>query len=104
MGDERIIVRYDQLGGGKSDALADSTIWTIKHFVDELDSLRAHLGIEKWHVYGHSWGTILGVEYYRRHPDRVSSLVFASPVLDMRAYERRGTNSSVRFPTRRRAL
>lgn len=88
LGDERIVIRYDQLGCGKSDSLADTTMWTIEHFVDELDSLRAHLGVEKWHVYGHSWGTMLAVEYYRMHPERVASLVFAGPVFDLPAYGR----------------
>ena len=90
LGDDRQIVRYDQLGGGKSDTTSDTTLFTIAHFVQELDSLRAHLGVQSWHVLGHSWGTILALEYYRAHPDRVASLTFASPVFDIAAYERRG--------------
>jgi len=89
LGDERVVVRYDQLGGGKSDTTSDTTLFTIAHFVDELDSLRSHLGVGKWHVFGHSWGTILALEYYRAHPDRVASLIFGSPVFDIPAYERR---------------
>ncbi|HKC46115.1 MAG TPA: proline iminopeptidase-family hydrolase [Gemmatimonadales bacterium] len=89
LGDERIVVRYDQLGGGKSDTTSDTTLFTIAHFVRELDSLRSHLGIQKWHVLGHSWGTILALEYYQAHPDRVASLTFGSPVFDIPAYERR---------------
>lgn len=89
LGDERIVVRYDQLGGGKSDAASDTTRFTIAHFVAELDSLRSHLGVERWHVLGHSWGTILALEYYRAHPDHVASLTFGSPVFDIPAYERR---------------
>ena len=89
LGGERVVVRYDQLGSGKSDSLTDTTTFTIRHFVNELDLLRAHLGIAKWHIFGHSWGTILALEYYRAHPDRVSSLVFGSPVFDLPAYERR---------------
>ena len=87
LGDERPVVRYDQLGGGKSDRISDTTLFTIAHFVNELDSLRRKLGVEQWHVLGHSWGTILAVEYYRAHPDRVLSLTLASPVLDIPAYE-----------------
>ena len=89
LGDERIVVRYDQLGSGKSDTASDTTLFTIDHFVTELDSLRAHLGVAKWHVLGHSWGTILALEYYRAHPDRVASLIFGSPVFDIPAYDRR---------------
>ncbi len=89
LGDERVVVRYDQLGSGKSDTTSDTTLFTIAHFVDELDSLRSYLGVARWHVVGHSWGTILAIEYYRAHPDRVATLTFGSPVFDMPAYERR---------------
>jgi proline iminopeptidase len=87
LGDDRLVVRYDQLGGGKSDHIEDTTKFTIPHFVQELDSLRAHLGLEKVDLYGHSWGTILAVEYYRAHPERVNAMVLASPALDIPAWE-----------------
>lgn len=87
LGDDRLVVRYDQLGGGKSDHIEDTTKFTIPHFVQELDSLRSHLGLEKVDLYGHSWGTILALEYYRAHPERVNAIVLASPALDMPAWE-----------------
>lgn len=86
LGDERVVVRYDQLGAGYSDVVKDTALFTIPRFVQELDSLRAHLGFERMHVYGHSWGSILALEYYRAHPAHVASLVLASPVLDMPAF------------------
>jgi proline iminopeptidase len=88
LGDERTVVRYDQLGGGKSSGLTDTTKMTIAHFVAELDSLRSHLGYQRVHLVGHSWGTILGLEYYRAHPDRVASLTLASAALDIPQWER----------------
>jgi len=89
LGDDRAVVRYDQLGAGKSGTTTDTTLFTIPHFVAELDSLRAALGVSRWDVLGHSWGSILAVEYYRAHPDRVRALVMASPVLDIPAFEQR---------------
>lgn len=88
LGDDRQVVRYDQLGGGKSDVTTDTTLFTIEHFVAELDSLRSHLGVDRWHVLGHSWGTMLAIEYYRAHPERVASLNLGSAVFDVPAYER----------------
>lgn len=85
---DRKIVRYDQLGAGASDRLSDTAKMTIPHFVAELDSLRSHLGYDKVHLVGHSWGTILGLEYYRAHPERVASLTLASPALDIPAWEK----------------
>ncbi len=87
LGDDRVVVRYDQLGGGKSDRTADTTLFTIPHFVRELDSLRSHLGLETVDLYGHSWGSILALEYYRAHPERVNAMVLASPALDIPAWE-----------------
>ncbi len=86
LGNDRQVVRYDQLGGGKSDKITDKTLFTIDRFVKELELLRAHLGIEKWHVLGHSWGTIIALEYYRAYPERVSSLIFGSLCFDVKGW------------------
>src|SRR5688572_23546284 len=60
LGDDRAVIRYDQLGGGRSGPMTDTSQMTIAHFVRELDSLRAGLGYDRVHLIGHSWGTILG--------------------------------------------
>jgi proline iminopeptidase len=88
LGADRPVVRYDQLGGGKSDKITDTAMFNIAHFVRELDSLRSHLGYDKVHLVGHSWGTILGFEYYRAHPEHVASLTLMSPGLDIPAWEK----------------
>lgn len=88
LGDERPVVRYDQLGAGKSDQISDTTMFTIAHFVDELEALRQHLGYEKVHLVGHSWGTILAVEYDRVHPEHVESMTLGSAALDIPAWGR----------------
>jgi proline iminopeptidase len=79
LGDERPVVFYDQLGCGRSDRPADSTLWTIDHFVNELAEVRKQLGLAKVHLLGHSWGTILAAEYLRTHPSGVESVILASP-------------------------
>jgi proline-specific peptidase len=105
LGDDRMVIRYDQLGGGRSDRITDTAMFNIGHFVRELDSLRSHLGCSRWHVFGHSWGTILALEYYRAHPDRVSSLTFGSPVFDVPAYARRARELLATLPdSSRRAV
>ena len=88
LGDERPVIRYDQLGAGHSDKTTDTTLFTIAHFVKELDSLRAALGYDKVHLIGHSWGTILAFEYYRAHPEHVTSLTLASAALSIPEWER----------------
>jgi proline iminopeptidase len=88
IGDDRPVVRYDQLGAGKSDRLTDTTLMTIPRFVEELDSLRRALKIEKWFLNGQSWGTVLALEYYKTHPEHVTGIVFGGSVFDLRAYVR----------------
>lgn len=83
LGDERPVIFYDQLGGGHSDHPSDSTLWTIDGFVNRLEALRDSLGLAKVDLFGHSWGTILGVEYTLRYPEHVRSLILASPALSI---------------------
>jgi proline iminopeptidase len=69
------IVLFDQRGCGKSTphaSLVDNTTW---HLVADVDALRAHLGVEKWQVFGGSWGSTLALAYAETHPDRVTELV-----------------------------
>jgi proline iminopeptidase len=69
------IVLFDQRGCGKSTphaSLVDNTTW---HLVGDLEALRAHLGIERWQVFGGSWGSTLALAYAETHPERVTELV-----------------------------
>ena len=86
LGDERIVVRYDQLGAGYSDVVHDTSVFNIPHYVQELELLRRHLGVDRLHLYGHSWGATLAVEYYRAHSDHVTSLILAGETLDLPAF------------------
>ncbi len=86
LGDERLVVRYDQLGAGYSDVVHDTSLFNIRHFVEELELLRRHLALERVHLYGHSWGATLALEYYRAYPRNVSSLTLAGETLDLPAF------------------
>ena len=83
---ERAVVRYDQLGAGYSDTVHDTSLFNIRHFVEELELLRRHLAVERVHLYGHSWGATLALEYYRAYPEHVTSLTLASETLDLPAF------------------
>ena len=84
LADERPVVFYDQLGGGRSDRPTDSTLWTTDRFVEELARVREALGLKEVHLFGHSWGTILAAEYmFTRHPTGVRSLILAGPVMSV---------------------
>ncbi|EAR84013.1 proline iminopeptidase (macronuclear) [Tetrahymena thermophila SB210] len=70
------IVQLDQRGSGKSTphaCLEENTTW---HLVSDVEKLREHLEIQKWHtVFGGSWGSTLSLAYAQSHPDRVGHLV-----------------------------
>ncbi len=83
LADERPVVFYDQLGCGKSDRPDDKSLWTVERFVRELQVVRDALGLDEVHLLGHSWGTMLAVEYMLTKPEGVKSLVLASPALSI---------------------
>jgi len=86
VGADRPVIFFDQLGAGRSDHVTDTTLFTIPKYVERLDSLRHRLGLREVHLYGQSWGTILGTEYVLAHPEGVESLVLSSPALDIPAW------------------
>jgi proline iminopeptidase len=69
------IVLFDQRGSGKSTPHANLEENTTWHLVDDIERLRDHLDIEKWQVFGGSWGSTLALAYSQTHPDRVLQLV-----------------------------
>ena len=74
------IILFDQRGCGRStphvsDPEADLSLNTTWHLVDDIEVLRAHLGIDRWQVWGGSWGSALSLAYAQAHPERVTELV-----------------------------
>jgi proline iminopeptidase len=63
LADERPVIFYDQLGCGQSDSPQDTSIYTIQRSVDEIDAVRRALGLQEVILYGHSWGSMLAIEY-----------------------------------------
>ena len=69
------IVLFDQRGSGKSVPFAELRENTTWDLVADMERLRAHLGVERWQVFGGSWGSTLALAYAERHPERVTELV-----------------------------
>ncbi|RRN63864.1 proline iminopeptidase-family hydrolase [Caulobacter sp. 602-1] len=63
LADERPVIFYDQLGCGKADAPTNEALYTIDRSVEEVDAVRAALGLDKVVLLGHSWGALLAIEY-----------------------------------------
>jgi proline iminopeptidase len=69
------IVLFDQRGCGRSRPhaeLRENTTWDL---VADIEALRIHLGVDRWLVFGGSWGSTLALAYAQRHPQRVTELV-----------------------------
>jgi proline iminopeptidase len=79
------IVLFDQRGCGRSrplGSLVDNTTW---HLIADIEALRTHLGVQRWLVFGGSWGSTLALAYAEKHPERVSELVLRGIFLGRRS-------------------
>lgn len=69
------LVFFDQRGGGHSELPADTSRLRARFFVEDLDSVRAHFGLERMNLLAHSFGSIIVARYAQKHPDRVGRIV-----------------------------
>lgn len=89
LADERPVIFYDQLGCGRSDRPADTSCFTLEHYVEELAEVRAALGLDRLHIMGQSWGAMLAAEYVLRlQLEGIVSLVLCGPLLSAPMWER----------------
>ncbi len=78
---DRSVIFFDQLGCGRSDRNIDTTLMTVESYVEQLEQLRKTLGLKEFYLYGQSWGTMLGVDYYLKYPKAIKALILSSPAL-----------------------
>jgi proline iminopeptidase len=69
------VVIFDQRGAGRSRPLGELRDNTTPHLVSDIETLRRFLGIERWLLFGGSWGSTLALAYAQAHPDRVAGCV-----------------------------
>lgn len=83
---DRPVIFLDQLGCGRSTRITDTTLMTIEKNVEQLEQVRKALKLEKFYLYGHSWGTMLGMDYYVKYPKGIQGLVFSSPLFSAKIW------------------
>lgn len=83
---DRPVIFYDQLGCGRSDRPEEKDLWRIERFVEELAQVRKSLKLKEVYIYGHSWGTMLAVDYMLTRPEGVKGLVLSSPCLSVKRW------------------
>lgn len=69
------VATFDQRGCGRSTPYADLEDNTTWRLVEDIEKLRVHLGIERWLVFGGSWGSTLALAYAATHPERITGLI-----------------------------
>ena len=96
------VVLFEQRGAGRSTphaSLEDNTTW---HLVQDVETIRAHFGIDQWLVFGGSWGSTLALAYAESHPERVRGLVLRGIFLcrprEISWFYEEGQGASAIFP------
>lgn len=88
LGKDRPVIFFDQLGCGKSGKLTDTTLMTVDNFVAQLGEVITHLGLKEFYIYGQSWGTMLGTDYYLKNPKGIKALILSSPSLNTKLWRK----------------
>jgi proline iminopeptidase len=84
---ERPLLYFDQLGCGRSDRIVDTTLMTIENYVEQTKQLLTELNIKEFYLYGHSWGSMLALDYFLKYPNGIKALILASPCLSVAAWQ-----------------
>lgn len=86
LGKDRPVIFFDQLGCGRSDRITDTNLMTVDHYVEEVKDLRDSLGLKNFYLYGQSWGTMLGTDFYLAHPEGIKALILSSSALSIKKW------------------
>jgi proline iminopeptidase len=80
LADRRRVIFYDQLGCGRSERPEDPSLWTLERSVAEVEAVREALELDRFHLFGNSWGGWLALQYtLDRRPPLVSLTISSSP-------------------------
>jgi proline iminopeptidase len=86
LGDDRPIILFDQVGTGRSEILSDTSLMTMDYMLDQTKEFVDVLGLEEFYIYGHSWGCMLGLDYYLTYPKGIRGLVLNSPLVSTKMW------------------
>jgi proline iminopeptidase len=92
------LIYYDQLGCGNSDLPDDTSLWTLKRYLQEVEDVRAALALEDFVLYGQSWGGMLSIEYALYFQQHLRGLIISNMTAGMQAYLRRINDIKLKLP------
>ncbi|GGE84538.1 proline iminopeptidase-family hydrolase [Sphingomonas prati] len=94
---DRAVIFYDQLDCGRSDHPGDPANWTVDRFASEIAAIRTALGLDRVHLFGHSWGATLALEHAARTTG-IASLVLMGPLVSTAAWLADAATLRTRLP------
>jgi proline iminopeptidase len=74
------------LGTGNSDIPTDTSLWNISRYVEEVEQVRQGLGLENFYLLGHSWGSMLAMEYLQKYQSHVKAAVLSNMTAGIKSY------------------
>ena len=77
---------YDQLGCGYSDHPTDTSLWNIPRYVEEVEQVRKGLGLDSFYLFGHSWGSMLAMEYLQKYQGHVKAAILSNMTAGIASY------------------
>ncbi len=86
LSEDRPVIFLDQLGCGRSDKITDTALMTVENFVLQLQQVKEYLGLKSIYLYGQSWGTMLGTDYYLKYPEGVKAIILSSPAISIKRW------------------
>lgn len=89
---------YDQLGCGFSDAPTDDSLWTVERYRDEVEQVRRALGLDRFILFGHSWGGMLTLEYALKYPQHLAGIVVSNMTASVAEYVKHAEVLLARLP------
>lgn len=95
---------YDQLGSGNSDQPSDTSLWTLDRFNKEVEEVRSGLGLDKFYLYGSSWGGMLTIEYALAHPERLKAVIVSDMTASIDSYVKYVNELRAQLPAEDRAI
>lgn len=86
LADEREVIFWDQLGCGNSECPSDPQLWTMERSVAEADAVISALGLERFHLFGNSWGGMLAQQYVLDVATTAVSLTISNSIASIPAF------------------
>ncbi|OBI28012.1 proline iminopeptidase-family hydrolase [Mycobacterium sp. E2238] len=80
LADEREVIYWDQLGCGKSERPSNPELWTMQRSVAEMDAVVAGLGLNRFHIFGNSWGGMMAQQYALDVPSGAATLTISNSI------------------------